>query len=166
MFLEKERSIEGIKCLFLSHITVLLKTRETGKRQTCETEPVAFLKMFKCFLKSLFFLFCRVSHAVGPFLQREPCEESSVPSCCQTAQPHQRRIQTAGGFVPSERGWQAARDGGRWRVQQNHSDQHKERHRWEEVDPTRPSQPLQMEPGSLKSQLPSFSSPKVSLPVT
>lgn len=92
-------------------------------------------------------IFSRVSHAISSFIQREPSKWTSVPPCQQAA-PHQ----WSGEGDPKAQ----CRGCG-----QSHSAEHKECCSREKMDPAWPPQPLQMEPGSLKSWFPTLSSSKV-----
>lgn len=92
-------------------------------------------------------LVSRVSHAIGSLGQREPSEWPSVPSCQQAA-PHQRGGQ----------GDPVDRSSGRG---QSHSAEHKECGCREKMDPSRPPQPLHMEPRSLHGRFPTLPSSKV-----
>lgn len=92
-------------------------------------------------------LFSRVSHAISSLIQREPSEWPCVPSCQQAA--------------PLQRGRQGDPVGRFRGCGQSHSAEHKECCCREKMDPPWPSQPLQMELGSLKNWFPALSSSKV-----
>lgn len=99
----------------------------------------------------LFCFFPKLSHAISSLIQRDHSQEPCVPTRWQAARLQQRREPEDGGGVA----------GG----SQKHSDQNKELFSRKEMDPARPSQPLHVEPRSLKIRLPPHSSFKVSVPV-
>lgn len=93
----------------------------------------------------------KLSNAISSLIQRDHSQQPCVPTRWQAARLQQRREPEDGGGVA----------GG----SQKHSDQNKELFSRKEMDPARPSQPLHVEPRSLKIRLPPHSSFKVSVPV-
>lgn len=119
-------------------------TDDAGKLiRTCCKNSVLHNWITLLLLLSFFFP-PKLSHAISSLIQRDHSQQPCVPTRWQAARLQQRREQS------QERSREPEDGGGVAGGSQKHSDQNKELFSRKEMDPARPSQPLHVEPRSLK----------------